>query len=154
MPYYYGTAMNANTNGSANTNSSSMSYLGLAGLRYAIQKIMAGMYATPADNAAWLRANRTSVLSTSGSAIVPTPQIADAPAAACVVKTGVTLGTLIAVPNLQLAFNQRGTAMWAAFNADESLASVGATAPNAEIALVNQCTGTSVNLNVTGIHSE
>src|SRR6266404_9661311 len=149
MPYYYGTAMNANTNASANTNTSSMSYLGLAGLRYVIQKIMGAAYAVPADNALWLRANRTSVLSTAGTGIVPTPQIADAPAAACVVKTGMTIGTLIAVPNLQLAFNQRGTAMWAAFNADEGLSSVGATAPNAEIAIINQCTGTSVNLNVT-----
>lgn len=154
MPYYYGTAMNANSNASANTNTSSMSYLGATGLRYVIQKIMCGSYATPADNAIWLRANRTSVLSTAGSAITPNPQIPDAPAAACSVKTGVTLGTLVAVPNLQLAFNQRGTAMWAAFNADEGLAGSGATAGNAEVALLNQCTGTSINVNVTGIHSE
>jgi hypothetical protein len=154
MPYYYGTAMNSSSNGSANTNSSSLSYLGATGLRYVIQKIMAGSYATPADNAVWLRANRTSVLSTAGSAITPNPQVPDAPAAACSVKTGVTLGTLAAVPNLQLAFNQRGTAMWAAFNADEGLAGSGATAGNAEVAIINQCTGTSVNLNITTIHSE
>jgi hypothetical protein len=80
--------------------------------------------------------------------------IPDAGAAQCVVKTGVTLGTLVAVPNLQLAFNQRGTAMWAAFNADEGVAGLGATASNAELAIVNQSTGLGVNLNVTGIHSE
>lgn len=154
MPYYYGTAYNANSNGSANTNTSSLSTLGLAGLRYVIQKIMCGSYATPADNSIWIRANRTSVLSTAGSAIVPTPQTVDSPAAACVVKSGMTLGTLIAVPNVQLAFNQRGTAMWAAFNADEGLSGVGATASNAEVAIINQCTGTSVNVNVNLIHSE
>lgn len=154
MPYYFGTSYNANTNGTANTNTSSLSYLGLAGLRYNLQKIMAGSYVTPADNSLWIRANRTSVLSTSGSAITPSKMAADGPAAACVCNSGVTLGTLIAVPNLQLAFNQRGTAMWAAFNADEAITGVGATASNAEIAILNQCTGTSVNLNVTGIHSE
>lgn len=154
MPYYYGTAYNANSNGSANTNTSSLSTLGLAGLRYVIQKIMCGSYAVPADNAIWIRANRTSVLSTSGAAIVPTPQTVDSPAAACVVKSLMTLGTLIAVPNVQLAFNQRGTAMWAAFNADEGLSGVGATASNAEVAIINQCTGTAVNVNVNLIHSE
>ena len=154
MPFYYGTAMHGNSSGSANTDIDSMSYLGLAGLRYYVQKIMAGTYVTPADNALWIRVNRSSALSTAGSGITPTPQTADATAAACVVKTGMTLGTYIAVPNLQLAFNQRGTAMWAAFNADESLGSVGATAPNAELAILNQSTGTSVPVYVTGIHSE
>jgi hypothetical protein len=154
MPYYYGTAMHANSNGSASTDTNSFSYLGLAGLRYSVQKIMAGTFVTPADNAVWLRANRSSALSTSGSAITPSQMAVDSAAATCVVKTGMTLGTYIAVPNLQLAFNQRGTAMWAAFNADESMTGVGATAPNAEIALLNQSTGTSVPLYVTGIHSE
>lgn len=154
MPYYFGTAMSANSNGTANTNTSSFSYLGLAGTRYVIQKLICGSYVTPADNSIWIRANRTSVLSTSGSVIVPNQMMPDGGAAQCVVKTGVTLGTLVAVPVMQLAFNQRGTAMWAAFNADEGISGLGATASNAEVAIVNQCTGTSVNINVTGVHSE
>lgn len=154
MPYYFGTTMNASSNGTANTNSSSFSYLGATGLRYVLQKLICGSYATPADNSVWIRVMRTSVLSTSGSAITPAQMMPDGGAAACSVKTGVTLGTLVAVPNIQLAFNQRGTAMWAAFNADEGIAGLGATASNAELAVVNQCTGTSVNVNVTGVHSE
>jgi hypothetical protein len=154
MPNYYGTAMNGNTNGTPNTNTSSMSYLGLAGLRYYLQKLLAASYAVPADNSLWIRINRTSVLSTSGSAIVPNQMMPDGGAAACIVKTGVTLGTLVAVPTMQLAFNQRGTAMWAAFNADEAISGLGATASNAELAILSQCTAATVNLNVTGVHSE
>jgi hypothetical protein len=116
--------------------------------------LMCGSYAVPADNAIWVRANRTSVLSTVGSAITPNQMMPDGGAAQCKVNTGVTLGTLVAVPTIQLAFNQRGTAMWAAFNADEAISGLGATASNAEIAIVNQATAATVPVYVTGVHSE
>jgi hypothetical protein len=154
MPYYYTTAVNSNTNGTANTNSSSFSYLGATNLRYQLQKLMLGSYVASVDYSFWVRVFRTTVLSTSGSGITPAQAMPDGPAAVCSVKTGVTLGTLATVSNIQLVFNSRGVTQWAAFNPDEAISGVGATANNAELAVVNQCTTASINLNVTGVHSE
>jgi len=156
MPFYYGTTTQQNTNGSANTNSYTYSFIGIAGLRSVIQKVIAGSYATPADNALLLRLYNTTTLFTPGSTVTPLPLIADAPACALIPTTVPTIGSgvLAAIAKIQLAFNQRGTAMWAAFNADEGIGLKAATAPNAEIIFVNQSTGTTVPLNVGVVHSE
>jgi hypothetical protein len=161
MPYYYSTSTQQNSNGSASTNSYTMNMVGIAGLRGAVQKMICGSYATPADNAILIRLYNTTTLFTAGSAIVPQPLAAGligtgAIAAAALPTTVPTIGSgvLAAVPKIQLAFNQRGTSMWAAFNADESVGFQSATVPNAELVVVNQSTGTSVPINVDLIHSE
>lgn len=156
MPFYYSTSTQQNSNASANTDSYTMDFSGIAGLRAVIQKLIAGSYATPADNAIRLRLTNSTTLLTAGTGITPQPMTPDAPAASAVVTTvpAIGAGVLAAVPKIQLAFNQRGTAMWAAFNADEGVAVKGATAPNAELVLVNQCTGTSIAINANVVHSE
>jgi hypothetical protein len=159
MPYYYGTASQQNTNGSANTDTLLLNLKTTAsGQRAALQKVMAGSYASPADNAIRLRVHRVSVANlSSGSAVVPNPMIADAPASNVTSTTLPTIGSgvLNAVPPVQLAFNQRGTAMWAAFNPDEGVGIVGPS-PNGnnEIVLDSQSTGTTVAVNFEFIHSE
>ncbi len=159
MPYYYSTPVNANSNGSASTNSSIMNYVCVSGLRAAVQKLMAGTFVTPADNATLVRMYNTTVLSSGGTPITPQPLAAGTQATAAIAanlpaNTGPTTGTLAAVPKIQLAFNQRGTAMWAAFNADEGVGLQGSVQPNAELILVSQSTGTSVPIYTNTIHSE
>lgn len=159
MPYYYGTASQQTSNGTANTDTLLMNLKTTAsGARAVLQKVMGGSYVTPADNAIRLRVHRVSVANlSSGSAIVANPMIADAPASNSTLTTLPTIGSgvLSAVPPIQLAFNQRGTAMWAAFNPDEGVGIVGPS-PNGnnEIVLDSQCTGTSVPINFEFIHSE
>lgn len=155
--YYYGTATQQNTNASPNTDTLLMNLHAIAGLRASIQKIILGTYATPADNALRIRLHRTATaLLTAGTGIVPNPYSVDGPAALAVATTLPTIGTttLAAVPSVQLAFNQRGTAMWAAFNADEVITVVGATVPNGEVVIDSQATGASVPVALTVIHSE
>ena len=161
MPYYFSTSTQQNSNGSANTNSYTMNMVAIAGMRAAVQKMICGSYATPADNAILIRLYNTTTLFTSGSAITPQPLAAGlgataAIAAAALPTTVPTIGggVLSAVPKIQLAFNQRGTSMWAAFNADEGVGFQSAVAPNAELVVVNQSTGTTVPINVNLIHSE
>jgi hypothetical protein len=161
MPYYYSTPTNSNSNGTASTNSYTMNMVSIAGLRAAVQKLMGGTFVTPADNAVLLRLYNTTTLFTAGGAIVPQPLAAGAGATAAIASqalptTAPTIGSgvLSTVPKIQLAFNQRGTAMWAAFNADEGVGFQGAVAPNAELVLVNQSTGISVPIYTNVIHSE
>lgn len=156
MPFYYSSSTQQNSNGTANTDSYTLDFSGIAGLRAVVQKLMAGSYVTPADNAIRLRLTNTTTLFTGGAGLTPQPMTPDAPACAAVVTTVPTIGggVLATVPKIQLAFNQRGTAMWAAFNADEGVGVKGATAPNAELVLVNQSTGISVPINANVIHSE
>lgn len=154
MPYYYGTATQQNTNASANTDTLLMNITGIAGFRGAIQKLICGTYVTPADNAVRLQLRRTTALNTAGSAIVPNPMAGDSPAASAVLTTLPTAGTLAAVPVIQLAFNQRGTAMWAAFNPDEGITVTGAAAANGQVVVDSQSTGTSVPVSLTLVHSE
>jgi hypothetical protein len=159
MPYYFVTPNNVTSNASASTNTAQLMLLGIAGLRAAMQKLMGGTFVTPADNATLLRAYNTTVLSTTGGPITPQPMAAGngatgAIAANALAYTTPALGTLATVPKMQLAFNQRGTAMWAAFNADEGIGFQGSVQPNAELTVVNQSTGTSVPIYTTVIHSE
>jgi hypothetical protein len=64
-------------------------------------------------------------------------------------------GTLNAVPLLQLAFNQRGTGLWAACTPDEGIGISGSNgAVNGIMVLNSQSTGTSVPVNYKMIFSE
>ena len=162
MPYYYATAAQVNSSGSANTTVQLASfYTKSTNHRAVIQKIIGGSYMTPADNAILMRLQGcTAGAESVGTAIVPLGMIFDAPAAGLGAQTlPSNAGPTYANPVVQLAFNQRGTAMWAAFNADEGVGIVGAGAStsNADgIAkyLTNQSTGTTVAINFKVIHSE
>lgn len=155
MPYYYGSVSQQNTNASANTDTSLHNFkTTAAGQRAYIQKLFTGTVVTPADNAIRLRLQHTTANMTGGGAFTPQPLVADAPVAAVTSTTLPTAGTQATVFLVQLAFNQRGTAMWAAFNPDEAICIVGTVAANAEINLMSQSTGTSVPIGYTVIHSE
>lgn len=157
MPYYYGTATQQSSNASANTDTLLIEIHSIAGQRAALQKIMGGSYVAPADNAIRLRLHRTgTALLSAGTGIVPNPHAVDGAAALAVATTLPTIGSsvLAVVPTIQLAFNQRGTAMWAAFNADEAITIVGATFPNAQLVVDSQSTGLAVPINVGLIHQE
>ena len=160
MPYYYSTPNNATSSGTASTNILQLSLVGIAGLRAAVQKIIGGTYTTPADNAILLRLYNATTNSTGPtSQLTPQPMAAGAGATAAIAAqltayAANSLGTLSSVPKIQLAFNQRGTAMWAAFNADEGVGIQSATAPNGELDLINQSTGLSVPVYTNVIHSE
>jgi hypothetical protein len=89
--------------------------------------------------------------------VTPAQLVPDAPAAASLASTLPSLGTgaLSAVPAIQLAFNQRGTGLWAAFTVDEAIGISGAnTSVNGLVVLDSQSTGTSVPVNFKIIFSE
>jgi len=162
MPFYYSAASQQNTNASANTDTllgDLKTASANAGLRAYVQKLIAGTYATPADNQVRLRLQRFSSVGTyaSGTSITPSPLVPDAPAAASLASTLPTIGTatLVAIPMVQLGFNQRGTAMWAAFNADEAVGVSGANnAANGILVLDSQSTGASVPVTYEMVFSE
>ena len=67
MSYFYQSATQQNSNASANTDTYLMNIkTAAASMRATIQKLQAGSYATPADNAIRLRLHRTSTLLTAG----------------------------------------------------------------------------------------
>ena len=162
MPFMYAAASQQNTNASANTDAllaDLKTASANAGLRTYLQKLQIGSYATPADNALRIRLQRLATLGTyaSGTTQTPIPLVPDAPAAASLPSTLPTLGTgtFNAVPLLQLAFNQRGTGLWAAFTPDEAVGISGSNgAVNGIMVLNSQSTGTSVPVNYKMIFSE
>ena len=162
MPFMYAVSSQQNTNAAANTDTllaDLKTASANAGLRAYIQKLQAGSYATPADNAIRLRLHRLTTIGTyaSGTAVTAAPLVPDAPAAASLASTLPTLGTgvLNAVPAIQIAFNQRGTGLWAAFTVDEAIGISGANnAANGIAILDSQSTGTSVPVNFKIIFSE
>jgi len=158
----YSASSQQNTNATANTDTllaDLKTAAAQAGLRAYIQKLQVGSYVTPADNALRIRLQRLATVGTyaSGASLTPSPVVADAPAAASLSSTLPTLGTgtFNAVPLVQLAFNQRGTGLWAAFTADEAVGISGSNAAVGGIAVLNsQSTGTSVPVNYKIIFSE
>jgi hypothetical protein len=162
MPFMYSAASQQNTNASANTDTllaDLKTASANAGLRAYLQKLQCGSYVTPADNAIRLRLNRLATVGTyaSGASLTPTPLVPDAPASASLASTLPTLGTgtFNAVPLVQLAFNQRGTGLWAAFTADEAVGISGSNAAaNGIMVLDSQSTGTTVPVNYKMIFSE
>lgn len=162
MPFMYSAASQQNTNAAANTDTllaDLKTASANAGLRAYIQKLQVGSYVTPADNALRIRLQRLATLGTyaSGTALTPSPLVPDAPASASLSSTLPTLGTgtFNAVPMVQLAFNQRGTGLWAAFTVDEAVGIAGSNGAVNGIAILNsQSTGTSVPVNYKIIFSE
>ena len=162
MPFYYTASSQQSTNGTPNTDTllaDLKTASANAGLRAYLQKLQAGIYATPADNQVRLRIQRLSAVGTyaSGSSVTPIPSVADAPAAASLASTLPTLGTgtLNAVPMVNLAFNQRGTGLWAAFTPDEAVGIAGSNAAANGIMILNsQGTGASLPVNYKMVFSE
>lgn len=156
--YYYSYTDQANTNGSANTDTLITIFRTLAGLHTQIRKLQLGVFAAPTDNNVRIQLRRTTTLvQTTGSAYTPSPNQVDAPAASTVIRNGViTLGTGVLATNamVQLAYNMRGTAMWAAFIEDETISIIGTTAPNGEIVVDTQASVATVPVNVTAMFSE
>ncbi len=155
--YYYADSDQENTNGSANTDTLLNRLAAVAGLRLQIRKLQLGVFAAPTDNNIRIQLRRTTTLiQTTGTGITPNPNQIDAPAATGKFSSLPTLGTgvLNAVASVQLAYNMRGTAMWAAFIEDETISLVGATAPNAEIAVDSQASVATVPVTVFLQHSE
>src|SRR5215831_105434 len=145
MPFMYAASSQQNTNASANTDTllaDLKTASANAGLRSYLQKLQVGSYATPADNALRIRLQRLATVGTYASGTAPTPPT-------------LGTGTFNAVPLLQLAFNQRGTGLWAAFTADEAVGISGSNAAvNGIMVLNSQSTGTSVPVNYKMIFSE
>lgn len=156
--YYYSMTDQATTNGAANTDTLLEDFRSIAGLRTQIRKMQLGVFAAPTDNNVRIQLRRTTTLvQTTGSAYTPSPNQVDAPAASTIVRNGaITLGTGVLATNamVQLAYNMRGTAMWAAFIEDETISITGATAPNGEIVVDSQASVASVPVNVTIMFSE
>jgi hypothetical protein len=162
MPFIYSASSQQNTNGTANTDTllaDLKTASATAGLRAYIDKLQVGSYVTPADNALRIRLQRLATIGTyaSGTALVGIPLVTDAPAAASLSSTLPTLGsaTFNLVPLVQLAFNQRGTGLWAAFTQDEAVGISGSNAAIGGIAILNsQSTGVSVPVNYKIIFHE
>src|SRR5437899_3960960 len=162
MPFYYAVASQQNTKGTPNTDTllaDLKTASANAGLRAYLQKLQAGSYTTPADNAIRLRIHRLTAIGTytSGSGFTAAPLVPDAPAAASLASTLPTLGTgtLNTTPAVQLAFNERGTGLWAAFTVDEAVGIAGSNAGvNGIIILDSQATAASVPVNFKMIFSE
>jgi len=156
--YYYSYADQANTNGTASTDTLIALFRSIAGLRTQFRKLQLGVFAAPTDNNVRVQLRRTTTLvQTTGSQYTASPTQADAPAASTLVRNGsITVGTgaLATNPLVQLAYNMRGTAMWAAFIEDETISITGATAPNGELVIDTQASVASVPVTVTSLFSE
>lgn len=156
--YYYSAVDQATTNGTASTDTLLEDFRAIAGLRSQIRKAQFGVFAAPTDNNVRLQLRRTTTLvQTSGTNQALQKNQVDAPGASTLWQTGtITLGTgaLATTPVVQLAFNMRGTAMWAAFIEDETISITGATAPNGEIVLDSQASVASVPVSITIMLSE
>lgn len=156
--YYYTYADQVTTNSSANTDTITSIFRSIAGLRTQIRKLQCGVFAAPTDNNVRVQLRRTTTLTqTIGSSYTPNPSQVDAPVANTIVRNGaIVLGSGVLATNamIQLAFNMRGTAMWAAFIEDETISITGATAPNGEIVIDTQGSVASIPLNVTTQFSE
>lgn len=150
--YYYSCTDQANTNGSANTDTLLEDIRSIAGLRTQIRKLQLGVFAAPTDNNVRIRLQRTTtIVQTSGTYTAPKQNQVDAPAPATLWQTGtITLGTgvLAATAMVSLSYNMRGTAMWAAFIEDETISITGATAPNGELVVNSQASVASVPVTV------
>jgi len=163
MPYYFSTASQQNTNSSANTDLLLAQWWTTATTgRAFIQKAVFGSYATPADNAIRLRITRATTATTivAGSSITPVGYQAEltSPTVINAQTLPTFTGSITDVPLVQVAFNQRGTAMWAAFVPDEGIGITGAgtstTKSTANVFLMSQSTGTSVPVNFDVLSSE
>lgn len=166
MPYYYAVT-EPQVAGTAQALTTTITNLmnwktSAAGQRAYIQKIITGMYSgsaanAPVDAQVAVLLQRTSTLLTAGTTVTAEKMNADSPisglGAATLTRTPTTGAFTTANATVQLQFNARGTAMWAAFNPDEAVGIVGSTAPNAEVCLRGYASA-STTIGFTVLHSE
>jgi len=149
-PYFYADNSQQTTNASANTDTLLADFkTAAAGHRAYITKLQAGNFSNAIDNQVRLQLRRLATYGTytSGSSITPQPKVADAPAAnhTSSVLPFLGSGVLAAVSVAQIAYNTRGTGMWAAFVDDEKIGMVGVgTAVNGAVLLDSEASGASV----------
>jgi hypothetical protein len=157
MSYYYQSAFQS-TVGTANVDTYLMNIKTIAAsMRATIQKLQAGSYGPTADTGIRLQLRRTTTLLTAGTAFVPASMLTDCPPANALVTTLPTGGALQANAVVQLAFNSRGTGLWAAFVADEGVGIAGATAgasTSAEIVIDAQTSQISTPVTWAMLHME
>lgn len=158
--YYYACADQNTTNGSANTDTLLEKWkIATAGARAQIRKLQLGVFAAPTDNNVRIQLRRvTTTVQTNATTSTPLPMQGDNTIASLTswYNGTITLGTgaLQATAVVQLAYNMRGTAMWAAFIEDETISIAGATTTNNEIVLDSQASVASVPVNMTLLFSE
>lgn len=152
MPVYYATASQQNTSSSTATDLYFQNWYTGASNGAFIQKLFCGANTNAVDNQIRLQLlHLTAGTVTQGTAFIPGPLIAGGAAA---VTTTTTLPTIASPtkgnPLVQLTYNTRGTALWAAFNNDEAItllaggaAGTNTSSPNTAIFLVSQTSGTS-----------
>lgn len=140
--YWYDTASEQSTSASTATNVTLLGLTGIAGFRGQVRRLQCGPDTNATDVQVRIRLTRTTTLLTAGTGITPAPAQNDQPAASAVATTLPTAGSFAAVPNVQLAFNTRGTGLWFATIEEEAKGFVGATSPNGQFALLSQQTGT------------
>jgi hypothetical protein len=153
--YWFDTATEQSTSSSAGTNIALLGLTGIAGFRGQVRRLQAGPNVNATDVQVRLRLLRTTTLLTAGTGITPAPAQNDQPAASAVATTLPTAGSRTAVPNVQLAFNTRGTGLWFATIEEEAKGFVGATAPNGQFVLDSTQTGSvAVPVDAVVSHTE
>ena len=146
---FYAVNTQQNTNASANTDTLLAGLATIAGLRARCVKLQAGNFSNAIDNQIRLQLRRLATVGSfsAGGAITPQPKEPDAPAAFSTASSLPTLGTgtLAAVSAAQIAYNTRGTGMWAAFVDDEKIGMQGAaSAVNGNLLVDSQASGATV----------
>lgn len=147
--YFYATNTQQSSNASANTDTLLLGLATIAGLRARIVKLQAGNFSNAIDNQIRLQLRRLATVGSfaAGGAITPQPKEPDAPAANGTASSLPTLGTgtLAAVSAAQIAYNTRGTGLWAAFVDDEKIGMQGAASGvNGNVLVDSQASGSSV----------
>lgn len=153
--YWFDSSTEQSTSASAATNVTLMGITGIAGMRGYVRRLQCGPNTNATDVQVRIRLQRTTTLLTAGTGLTPTPANPDGPAANALVTTLPTAGSFNAVPNVQLAFNTRGTGLWFATVEDEAKSFTTATAPNAQYAVNSTQTGSvAVAVDLSLGHSE
>lgn len=153
--YWFDTASEISTSASASTNLTLAEIHGVANFRGQVRRLQAGPNANAVDVQVRLRLIRTTTLLTAGAGITPALGQPDQAVAVAVATTSPTAGSFAGVPNIQLAFNSRGTGLWFATIEEEAKGFVGATASNAQFALQSQQSGAvAVPVDFTLSHTE
>ena len=147
--YFYAINTQQNTNATPSTDTLLLGLATIAGLRVRVVKMQAGNFSNAIDNQIRLQLRRLATVGSyaAGSAITPQPKEPDGVAAFGTASSLPTLGTgtLAAVSAAQIAYNTRGTGLWAAFVDDEKIGMQGAaSAVNGNLVVDSQATGATV----------
>jgi hypothetical protein len=156
LPFYYSSNNAQAVSASANTDTDLFRFLTVSPRPCNITRLICGNTGAAAqDSQIYVRFQRMSVASTSGSAFVPLPHDPGAQAAVTTPFTLPSVGTPLASPALNLGFNSRAMVQWVALNPDEALFLATAGGANGNIDLIAQeGAGTAFTLRFTITHWE